>query len=184
MRHRVSFEIDLEYSDGLIELARGWVDRTGINPDVAICDANTALIALLNMNCPLQMLYEYGVIVQLSADTVDEQVYIEDLTTWATQPLISSRAFDVFAASILTLVLLPLLCVIPLVIKLLDGGPVLHRVPCTGLNGRVFNCFNFRNPRIMRGFMRGMNIDELPQLLNILRGDMTFVGWVGLWPAP
>jgi exopolysaccharide production protein ExoY len=120
------------------------------------------------------------------------------------------RAFDFSGALIAILLLLPLFCLIALVIKLWDRGPVLYRHRRVGLNGKVFDCLKFRSmivdaetvlschlaadaeaareweeirklkqdPRISPlGFtMRKTSIDELPQLLNILKGDMSFVG--------
>ena len=88
-----------------------------------------------------------------------------------------------------------MLCV-ALLIKFESAGPVFYRQERVGLNGRVFTLFKFRSmsvdaekegkplwasqrdPRITRvgAFMRATRIDELPQLLNVLRGEMSFVG--------
>ena len=81
-------------------------------------------------------------------------------------------------------------------IKLDSRGPVFYRQERLGMNGRVFKIYKFRtmvkdaekmgsglfthenDPRITRvgRFLRRTSIDELPQLINILRGDMSFVG--------
>lgn len=105
------------------------------------------------------------------------------------------RGFDVAAALLALLVFLPLLLLIALAIRLQGGGPVLFRQQRTGLNGRPFRIYKFRTMRVMedgdvvaqasRGdvrvtplgaVLRKLSLDELPQLLNILVGDMSIVG--------
>ncbi len=110
--------------------------------------------------------------------------------------LITKRCMSV-AISIIGLVLtLPFLPFIVALIKLSSAGPVLYRQRRVGRNGVIFNCYKFRtmrqdaeadtgptwaaddDPRITRigGILRGLRIDEIPQLWNVLRGDMSFVG--------
>ncbi len=94
------------------------------------------------------------------------------------------------------LVSLPVIPLIILAIKLSSRGPVLYRQKRVGRNGIVFTCYKFRtmccdaeadtgptwanddDPRITRvgGFLRRTRLDEIPQLWNVLRGDMGFVG--------
>jgi exopolysaccharide biosynthesis polyprenyl glycosylphosphotransferase len=91
---------------------------------------------------------------------------------------------------------LPLLPLIILAIKIGSPGPILYRQKRVGLNDAVFDCYKFRtmrpdaeadtgptwagdeDPRITRvgHFLRRTRLDELPQLWNVLRGDMAFVG--------
>ena len=105
------------------------------------------------------------------------------------------RLFDI-AVSILGLLLLsPLLCVVALVIKLDSRGPVFFRQERMGGGFRPFLIYKFRtmvqdssgggwslmvgqDRRITRvgRFLRKTKIDEFPQLINVLRGDMSFVG--------
>jgi lipopolysaccharide/colanic/teichoic acid biosynthesis glycosyltransferase len=103
------------------------------------------------------------------------------------------RAFDIVAAASGLLALSPVLAVVAAAIKLDSPGPVLFKQKRVGRNFRIFRIYKFRtmtvntagreltvgaDPRITRvgGFLRRTKIDELPQLLNILRGDMTLVG--------
>lgn len=105
------------------------------------------------------------------------------------------RLFDI-AASLVGLILLsPLMLFIAAAVKFQDGGPVLYRANRVGKDGRPFLLYKFRSmvidadrmgagittsgdKRITRfgGFLRDTKLDELPQLLNVLRGDMSFVG--------
>lgn len=89
----------------------------------------------------------------------------------------------------------PFLIIISLVIKLYDGGPVFYMAPRVGLKGKMFRMFKFRSmvenadkigassttssdSRItpMGKFLRKYKLDELPQLINVLIGEMSIVG--------
>lgn len=106
------------------------------------------------------------------------------------------RLFDIVVAGAGLLVLSPVALLIAIAIKLDDGGPVFFRQDRVGLGGRVFPAFKFRSmvtdaerhtgavqatvgdPRVTRvgRVLRATAFDELPQLWNILRGDMSVVG--------
>lgn len=105
------------------------------------------------------------------------------------------RAFDVMVALGALVVFLPLLLLIGLMVRLESPGPALFRQRRTGLNGRVFTVFKFRTMTVVedgdivrqatRGdarvtplgaILRKFSIDELPQFLNVLRGDMSLIG--------
>ncbi len=104
------------------------------------------------------------------------------------------RLFDVIGASALLLVTVPLLPWVAWRIKRIDGGPIFFSQIRTGLDGRSFKLYKFRSMRItaeddrtwtrtgddrvtpIGAFLRKTNFDELPQLYNVLRGDMSLVG--------
>ena len=106
------------------------------------------------------------------------------------------RAFAILAATVLLLMVLPLIPFIVLAIKLDSGGSVLYRQARVGLGGKVFYCYKFRtmrqdaeadsgptwaldnDPRITKvgKFLRTARLDEIPQLWCVLKGDMSFVG--------
>jgi lipopolysaccharide/colanic/teichoic acid biosynthesis glycosyltransferase len=105
------------------------------------------------------------------------------------------RAFDVTASALALILLSPLLVMIALWIKLGSPGPVFYRGLRVGRYGRDFRIFKFRtmvadaeklggsstaddDPRITRAgrFLRKHKLDELPQLINVLRGEMSLVG--------
>jgi lipopolysaccharide/colanic/teichoic acid biosynthesis glycosyltransferase len=106
----------------------------------------------------------------------------------------AKRVLDVCGASLALLAALPLLLVVAIAIKLDSPGPVLYTPRRVGRGGRLFRLYKFRSmvvgadagpaitgkadPRTTRigRLMRPLRIDELPQLLNVLKGDMSLVG--------
>jgi sugar transferase (PEP-CTERM system associated) len=110
----------------------------------------------------------------------------------------TKRAFDVAAALLLLVVTLPFIVLTGIAIALEDGlrGPYFYRQRRVGLDGKVFDVLKFRSmtvdaesdgrprwatsgdSRVTRvgRFIRKVRIDELPQVFNVLRGDMSFVG--------
>ncbi len=107
----------------------------------------------------------------------------------------SKRLIDIVVASGLLVVLLPVLLLIALMIRLETPGAALFRQQRGGLGGRVFTIYKFRTMRVVQddhtvshcvredprvtalgALLRRTSIDELPQLLNVLKGDMSLVG--------
>jgi sugar transferase (PEP-CTERM system associated) len=106
------------------------------------------------------------------------------------------RIISTFLALTLSIVTLPLIPIIALLIKMTSRGPLLYRQKRVGLRGQVFDCFKFRtmrsdaeadsgptwasddDPRITRigKILRRSRLDEIPQIWNVLRGEMAFVG--------
>jgi sugar transferase (PEP-CTERM system associated) len=106
------------------------------------------------------------------------------------------RAFDIFAAMTLLMIALPVMIATAIAILIESGRPIIFRQERVGLGGRAFTLLKFRSmgtdaerdgvprwasmrdPRITRvgQFIRLCRIDELPQLINVLKGEMSFVG--------
>jgi sugar transferase (PEP-CTERM system associated) len=106
----------------------------------------------------------------------------------------SERTFDVIASSILLLIASPLMLLTALAV-VSDGGPVFYKQKRVGLRGRNFDVIKFRSMRVdaekdgavwakagdsrvtrVGAIIRKLRIDELPQLINVLKDDMSFVG--------
>lgn len=105
--------------------------------------------------------------------------------------LIVKRIIDILLSLILLIVLCPLFIIISLIIITDSPGPIFFRQERTGLNGKDFYLIKFRSmaadndvynfkeeDRITKvgNFIRKTSLDELPQLINIIKGDMSFIG--------
>lgn len=105
------------------------------------------------------------------------------------------RVFDVFFASLVLVTIYPVLYVIVgILIKMSSPGPVFFKQKRTGLYGQVFFCYKFRTMRVndkadtmqalkndprktrVGDFLRRTNLDEFPQFINVLKGEMSVVG--------
>jgi len=109
--------------------------------------------------------------------------------------VVVKRVMDIILAIIALIVISPVMALITILIKLTSSGPVLYRQERCGLNGRAFQMLKFRSMRVnaettgpqmtaandprrtmLGAFLRVTNLDELPQLFNVLWGDMSLVG--------
>jgi exopolysaccharide biosynthesis polyprenyl glycosylphosphotransferase len=116
------------------------------------------------------------------------------------------RSFDIVVSALLLLLLSPVLLVLAAIVKFTSRGPVFFKSPRPGLGGEPFSCIKFRtmvtnadslqdeleefneadgaifkirhDPRLTPpgSFLRSWSLDELPQLINVLKGDMSLVG--------
>jgi sugar transferase (PEP-CTERM system associated) len=110
--------------------------------------------------------------------------------------MMARRSVSILLSLSLLLITLPVIPLVILLVRLSSPGPVLYRQKRVGRNGDIFNCYKFRtmrpdaeadgraawasddDPRItpVGHFLRKMRLDEIPQLWNVLKGDMSFVG--------
>ena len=110
----------------------------------------------------------------------------------------AKRSFDIVVSFILLVIFSPLILICGIAVKMEDGGPAFYRQERIGMGGRKFKLVKFRSmrtdaesmgtpalccgeadPRLTRvgRFIRAHHLDELPQMWNVLVGDMSFVGW-------
>src|SRR5260370_33124650 len=102
---------------------------------------------------------------------------------------------DLILSSVALICLSPLFLLVAAGIRLSSPGPILYRAKRVGIGGRIFTMYKFRTMHVNRGsagscitaqndsrvfafgsWLRYLKIDELPQLVNILRGEMSIVG--------
>jgi len=118
------------------------------------------------------------------------------MKAWET---VVKRLVDIVISTVVLLVLSPILLLIAFTVRLTSPGPVLFRQTRVGKDGKPFTCYKFRtmyvdapdirnpdgssfnapdDPRVTRvgRFLRKTTLDELPQFINVLKGDMSIVG--------
>lgn len=107
----------------------------------------------------------------------------------------AKRTMDIILSIIALILFMPFFLIIALCIKLYDGGPVFYKQDRLTLNGKVFQVYKFRSMRMdsekdgarlamknddritpVGKVLRNIHVDELPQLINILKGEMSWVG--------
>jgi exopolysaccharide biosynthesis polyprenyl glycosylphosphotransferase len=165
----------------------------GTAPSPDLIDARGRPVTVIAANDVIDRMLE-----RIPLDIVEVDAVIaalEDGSSSGRRQRIAKRALDIGGALLGGLVLLPFLPVIALAIRLDSPGPVFYTQTRVGLRGKPFRMIKFRSmaqdaerggavwarerdPRVTRvgRFMRLTRIDELPQLWNVLRGEMALVG--------
>lgn len=125
----------------------------------------------------------------------DTPLYLSRNKGLSGDQIIFKRLLDLIISIPLAILLMPLFIVIALLIKIYDGGPVLYKQPRLTMDGKVFNIYKFRSMRMdsekygaqlakknddritpVGKVLRMLHFDEFPQLINIIKGDMSVVG--------
>ena len=178
-----------EQDEVIIDLPNGYTDR----------DLYTLIARLYPLSCEISMIPRvYDMLTGAARiGQIDRPSLIRITEHHMTDAeLCIKRAFDIVASALGLIVLSPLLALIALQVKISSRGPVLYSQERIGLYGLPFRIYKFRtmidhaeaengpqitadnDPRITRvgKWLRKYRLDELPQLWNILRGDMSVVG--------
>ena len=151
--------------------------------------AALAAAAMLNLASILETLTQRADPVPSSNRTALQLRQREQLR----QLSVAKRLFDVLAAAAALLILAPLLAALALIVRLAIGAPILFKQQRPGLHGRPFTIYKFRTMSDARDaagvscrmrsasaglgrFLRSTSLDELPELINVLRGEMSIVG--------
>ncbi|MBU9724597.1 sugar transferase [Diplocloster modestus] len=126
----------------------------------------------------------------------DTPLFVCKNTGLSIEQRIIKRLMDLIISSIVLVLMSPIMGVTALAIKLEDGGPVIYSQERCTINGKYFMLYKFRSMRVNAekkggaqlakknddritktgNFIRKTRLDELPQLINVLKGDMSFVG--------
>lgn len=171
-----------------------------VEPVTRVCEAEGRVVRIPMDVVGLPM--ERGIVEEIDGQPVVSYVYGPDRAVG----LLFKRAIDVAISAIALLLLAPVLALVGLLVRLSDGGPAIFRQTRVGLHGRTFTLLKFRSmvagaeeqlddlrhlneieggafklsedPRQTRtgGWLRRTSMDELPQLWNVLRGEMSLVG--------
>lgn len=131
----------------------------------------------------------------LTDESAAYDIIMASSSNWNQLRIAIKRVFDWFVASALALLLLPIAVLTGFAIWFEDRGPVFYQQRRVGLNGRAFRILKFRSmvidaeklgpqsteigdPRVTKvgRFIRRTRLDEIPQLINVLKGDMSMVG--------
>jgi Undecaprenyl-phosphate glucose phosphotransferase len=169
-------------------------------PSNRLSEVQSLAPALERLCVPARLVMDLGKGIGIRDRLTDlGEIHMIDLrTTLAeTDPyLFQKRIFDVGLSLAVLILTLPISLLVALAIKLTSPGPVFFTQERVGLNGRVFQMLKFRTMRIssreesdtrwtspgdprrtaVGTFLRRTNLDELPQFVNVLRGDMSIVG--------
>lgn len=164
-----------------------------------IAQIEVIYLSLLDLNVDVVWVPDFGSMLLLnqSVSQIEQfpAIYLNE-TPRSSHPAatLGKELLDRSVALLALLVLLPVMSVIALAVKLSSQGPVFFRQPRHGCNGEVIHVWKFRSMRMHQdtnvqqatrddprvtpvgAFLRRTSLDELPQLINVLRGEMALVG--------
>lgn len=191
-QYRIDSIIDYRDKNALKNMPR--VDTIFIY-DVPVVQRSEILRYCYEKNINVYFNPEIEDIVEMYANSYmldDVSVLNRNVKAWTMEQRIMKKAMDVILAILVLIITSPICLVTAIVIKAYDGGSILFKQKRATIHGKAFEVYKFRtmkenviNKSVEKGddritkpgkFLRRTRIDELPQLINILKGDMSFVG--------
>jgi exopolysaccharide biosynthesis polyprenyl glycosylphosphotransferase len=176
------------------------------DPDeIVVQDSNKLILSLLSQSATILDLgceirshtsYYEELLRQVPVEAMDHRAMLGDGLKNSRYGInLSKRLLDVGLAAFGLIVGLPIMLIVALFVRLAGPGPIFYKQTRVGRYGRTFSIYKFRTMRVdaekngavwakcgdtrvtrVGGFLRKSRLDELPQLWNIIRGDMSFVG--------
>ena len=167
--------------------------------DIPVADRNYLLKYCYSRSVRVYMMPKISDVLVKGADQLhlfDTPIYLTREYALKIEQRIAKRLIDLVCSLILTVIASPVMLLTAIAIKIYDGGPVFYKqIRCT-MGRKEFYILKFRSMRVdaekdgvarlaakndsritpVGRFIRATRIDELPQLLNILKGDMSFIG--------
>ncbi len=186
--------VDYVESNGIDEIVVAFDDRRNNIPSDEILKCKMQGVQVIDVST----FYERQ-LGKIKLDSLHPSNFIfSDGFTQAVLKSSGKRVFDVVVSSVLSVLLLPLMALTALAVYIESGfsGPIIYRQVRVGMNGVDFEILKFRSMSVdaekngvaqwaksndnrvtkVGSFIRKTRLDELPQLYNVLRGDMSFVG--------
>ncbi|MEM8825331.1 MAG: TIGR03013 family XrtA/PEP-CTERM system glycosyltransferase [Pseudomonadota bacterium] len=183
---------DFCYANDVEEVVLALDERRGALPSEALLETKIAGISITDMSSYLERMTGR---VDLASVHPSWLIFSDGFLGASTFAVVSKRLFDLIASGVLLILSSPILIVTALAVKLTSAGPVFYRQERVGQFGRTFEVMKFRSmgvdaekdgavwaqaadPRVtpVGRVIRATRIDEIPQIFNVFKGDMSFVG--------
>ena len=191
----------MNISEGIEAIEKEILERYGavVLWDISVADRNILLKYCYSKSIRVYMMPKISDVLVMGADQLhlfDTPILLTREYSLKIEQRVAKRLIDLFCALLLLIIASPFMLVTAIAIKVYDGGPVFYKqIRCTR-DAKEFYILKFRSMRVdaekdgvarlasknddritpIGKFIRAVRIDELPQLFNILKGEMSFIG--------